>query len=69
VSPTRKLGNESFSGDCKEALKAYPAVTQGIQFAQIAALGSHLYILENGPELPRVPGPHAEDGGGVLEGM
>jgi hypothetical protein len=33
------------------------------------ALGSHPYVLENGPELPEIPGPHADVGGEVLEGM
>jgi hypothetical protein len=31
----------------------------------------HLWvrILKDGPELPKVPGAHAEEGGEVLEGM
>jgi hypothetical protein len=44
-------------------------LTKWIQLAQVAALGSHLYILEDGPELPKVAGSHADPGGEVLEGM
>jgi hypothetical protein len=40
-----------------------------MQLAQIAALGSHTYILEDGPELSRVPGSPADEGGAVLEWM
>jgi hypothetical protein len=32
-------------------------------------MGSHPYILEDRPELPKVPRPHVEEGGEVLEGM
>jgi hypothetical protein len=32
-------------------------------------LSSQPYILEDGPELPKVPGSHAEEGGEALEGM
>jgi hypothetical protein len=32
-------------------------------------LGTHQYVLEDGPELPKVPGTHAEKGGEVLEGI
>jgi hypothetical protein len=42
---------------------------QWIQFAKNAALGAHTYIVEDGPELPKSSGPHAEEGGEVLEGM
>jgi hypothetical protein len=37
--------------------------------SQIASLGSHPYILEDGPQLPKEFGPHADPGGEVLEGM
>jgi hypothetical protein len=40
-----------------------------IQFAENAAVGSHTYILEDGPELAKSSGPHAEDRGEILEGM
>jgi hypothetical protein len=53
----------------QEALKVASAVAQWISFAQNAALGFHPYILEDGPELPKIPGPHKEEGGEVLEGM
>jgi hypothetical protein len=42
----------------EETLIIDSSVAQWIQFAQNAALGSHPYILEDGPELPKVPGPH-----------
>jgi hypothetical protein len=38
-----------------EALAIDSTVAQWIQFAQNAALGTHTYILEDGPELQRVP--------------
>jgi hypothetical protein len=44
-------------------------VSQWIQFAQNATLGSHPYTLEDGRQLPKEPGPHASVGGEVLEGM
>jgi hypothetical protein len=34
-----------------------------ILFAQTAALSAHAYILEDGTELPKSSGPHAEEGG------
>jgi hypothetical protein len=40
-----------------------------ISFAQNAALGSHAYILEDGPWLIAVSGPHDDEGGKILEGM
>jgi hypothetical protein len=51
----------------EEALKENSIAASWIDFAQNAALGSHTYILEDGPELPKVCGPHAEMGGDVLE--
>jgi hypothetical protein len=55
------------------ALQADPEIAKWIQFAQIAALqadlGSYRYILEDRPELPKVPVPHAGDGKEVLEGI
>jgi hypothetical protein len=45
------------------------SVAMLIQLAQIAALGSHPYILEDGPELPKTSESHADPGGEVLEGM
>jgi hypothetical protein len=53
----------------EEALRVDPAVAQWIMFAQNAALGPHHYILEDGPELPKVSGPHANEVGEVLERM
>jgi hypothetical protein len=55
--------------NCVEALEADSAVGKWIQLAQTAALGFHPYILEDGPEIPTVGGPHAEEGGEILEGM
>jgi hypothetical protein len=37
--------------------------------AQNAALSAHVLILEDGPELPKASGPHAEEFGEVLEGL
>jgi hypothetical protein len=47
------------------ALQLDSAVAEWIS----VAMGSHRYIMEDGPELPRVPGPHVEKGGEVLERM
>jgi hypothetical protein len=55
--------------DYEEALQVDPSVDKLIQLAQIAARGSNPYVLEDGPELLKVPGQHAEVGGEVLEGM
>jgi hypothetical protein len=52
-----------------EALKVDPLVGKWIQFSQTAALGSHPYVLGNGPELPKVPGPHTDLVGEALKGM
>jgi hypothetical protein len=38
-------------------------------FAQNAAPGSHTDILEDGPWLIAVSGPHTDEGGEILEGM
>jgi hypothetical protein len=35
---------------------------------QNAALGAHTLIPEDAPELLKVPGPHTEDGGQILDG-
>jgi hypothetical protein len=37
--------------------------------ARNSALGPHALVLENGPELPKEPGPDAEEGGEVLHGV
>jgi hypothetical protein len=34
---------------------------------QSAAMGSHPYVLKDGPEKPKAPGPRADEGGEVLE--
>jgi hypothetical protein len=41
----------------------------GIQPTQNAALGARTLILEDGPELIKAQGPHAEKGGEMSEGM
>jgi hypothetical protein len=53
----------------EEALATDPIVASWISFAQNAALGSHTYILEDRPWLIAVSGPHADEGGKILEGM
>jgi hypothetical protein len=53
----------------EEAIAIDPIVASWISFAQKAALGSHAYILEDGPWLIAVSGPHADEGGKILEGM
>jgi hypothetical protein len=45
------------------------APNRQMTIAQNAALSAYTYILEDGPELPKSSGPHAEVGGEVLEGM
>jgi hypothetical protein len=40
-----------------------------IQLAQTVGLGPHAYIPKDGRELPKIPGPHADVGWEVLEGM
>jgi hypothetical protein len=52
----------------EEELRLDSIVAQWISIAQNAALSSHTYILEDGPELPKVPGPRADEGGKVLKG-
>jgi hypothetical protein len=37
--------------------------------SQNAALGTHTLILDDGPELPKTPGPHVEEEGEILEGV
>jgi hypothetical protein len=69
-----RTGNWAHNAELKlynyeEALRADPAVAQWILFAQNATLCLHPYILEDWPELPKVPGPHADAGGEVLEGI
>jgi hypothetical protein len=53
----------------EETLQLESNVARWVPIAQSAALSSHKYILEDGPELPKVPGPNAEEGGKILEGM
>jgi hypothetical protein len=53
----------------EEALATDPIVASWISFAQNAALGSHTYILEDGPWLIAVSGPHADEGGEILEDL
>jgi hypothetical protein len=53
----------------EEALATDRIVASWISFAQNAALGAHTYILEDGSWLIAVYGPHADEGGEVLEGM
>jgi hypothetical protein len=52
----------------EEALQSDPTTAKWIQLAQIAAMGPHSYILEDGPELPRESGPYADLGGNFLKG-
>jgi hypothetical protein len=52
----------------RQALQSDSSVAQWISLAQNVALSSHPYTLEDGPELPKVPGRHAEEGREVLEG-
>jgi hypothetical protein len=47
--------------NCEETLKVDSTVSQWIESAQNAALSSHQYILEDGPELSKVLGPHAQE--------
>jgi hypothetical protein len=56
----RNVGFKLYSHE--EALALDSNVASWIQFAENAALGSHTYILEDGPELPKSSGPHTEDG-------
>jgi hypothetical protein len=53
----------------EEALKVGPMVDKWVQLAQIAALGSHPHVLEDGPELPKIPGPRADEGGKISDRM
>jgi hypothetical protein len=46
-----------------------PKVDSWILLAENEVTGAHPLICENGPELPKETGPHAEDGGEVPEGM
>jgi hypothetical protein len=46
----------------KGALQSDPMTAKWIQLAQIAALGSDPYILEDGPELPKTGELHADSG-------
>jgi hypothetical protein len=52
-----------------EARLAEPLVDSWMILAQNAALSAHTLILEHGPELPKVPGPHAEEGDETLASM
>jgi hypothetical protein len=53
----------------EEALNVEALVDKLIRLAKIADLGSHPYVLEDGRELLKVPRPHTQVGGTVLEGM
>jgi hypothetical protein len=46
-----------------------PIVASWVRFSKNAALGAHTYIIGDGPELPKSFGPHADEGGEVLEWM
>jgi hypothetical protein len=37
--------------------------------AQNSDSGAYPLVLEDGPEIPEAPGPHAEEGGQVLQGV
>jgi hypothetical protein len=37
--------------------------------AEDAAMSAYHFIHEDGPVFPKWPGPHAEEGGEVMEGM
>jgi hypothetical protein len=45
----------------EEALAPDPIVASWISFSQNASLGSHTYILEDGPLLPAVSDTHADE--------
>jgi hypothetical protein len=51
------------------ALSTDPIVASWISSAQNVGLGSHTYILEDGPWLLAVSGPRADEGGEILEEM
>jgi hypothetical protein len=53
----------------EEALPSQPTTVKWIQLAQITTLGSHPYILEDDPELPKESRRHVEEGGEILEEM
>jgi hypothetical protein len=53
----------------EEALRATLRIDSWMILAQNAALGAQTLICEDRPVLPKDPGPHAEKGGEVLEGM
>jgi hypothetical protein len=53
----------------EKAIQVDPVVGKWTRLAQRAAAGSHPYVIEDGPELPKIPGPHTDEGGEVLEGM
>jgi hypothetical protein len=50
-----------------ETRHLYPKVDTWMPLAQNAALGADTLILEDGPELPKVRGSHAEEGGEASE--
>jgi hypothetical protein len=54
---------------CDEARQAQPMVDSWTILDQNAALSAHTLTLEDSPELPKVAGPHAEEGGEVLKGI
>jgi hypothetical protein len=53
----------------EEALEVELNVGKWIHLAQTAALGSHPATLEDRPEIPKVSGPHVEEGREVRWGM
>jgi hypothetical protein len=55
------------SGTGHESLSTTSSSATTSEFAQNAALGSHTQILEDGPSLIAVSGPHADEGGEILE--
>jgi hypothetical protein len=52
---TRASNAELRVYDYEEALETDPSVAKWIQLVQLAALASHPYLQEDGPELPRFP--------------
>jgi hypothetical protein len=53
----------------EEARQLEPLADSWITLAQNETLGVHAFVLENGPELPKDPGPRAEEVGDVIHEM
>jgi hypothetical protein len=68
LPPELAIMSQDFAGLCDGWL-IDPAVANWTSFAQNASLSAYTYILEDGLELPKESGPHADIGGEVLEGM